>query len=85
MFYFAQVSEFSINIVSLSMFSFEDFYMYCIGSKEVREQVKSSVCWFKRNNQVVPRAIQTQHPQTTTTLVRQLPSIMQLESERMTT
>jgi hypothetical protein len=58
------------------MFSFEDFYMYFIGSKEVREQLKSSVCWFKRNNQVVPIAIPMQHPPTAATSVRQLPSIM---------
>ncbi len=65
LFYFVQVREFSINIGLLSIFFFEDFYMYCIGSKEVRDKFKSSVCWFERkNNQVVPITTPMGHLQT---------------------
>ena len=58
------------------MFSFEDFYMYFLGSKEVREKLKSSVCWFKRTNtQVGPTTIQLQNQRTASNLVRQQPSV----------
>jgi hypothetical protein len=44
------------------IFSVEDFFIYYIGSTEVREKLNSFVCWFKNTNtQVVPMTVTLQH------------------------
>ncbi len=68
---FAQVSGNSSisKIYFFMIFSVEDFFIYYIGSKEVRQKFKSFVCWFKNsNNEVAPLTLTLQHLPTAATL-----------------